>query len=259
MAQIGWIDALRRWNAGMPSWCIPRKGTPGYDSVMRLRQGEVVKTPKQIIDELERKTTGKPKVEKKTIKISLKTDETPSVQKSMEKNVGKTQEKMMDSQKTNEVVAKGGVKEMDRIEKAFAKQMEDKMTQEVLEKKPELKEMLKGHVLFVLPHIGGQVQKYTLLKGKRKDDGTYELETLQVNAYNKSLEQIKQHRKYTGTIVDKTNELKLADDKGKELKRHAELYPGLIYSVLDEINLNAPVYQSDPTKKTKVIKAKKAD
>lgn len=71
MTEVGWIDALRRWNAGMPSWCIPRKGTPGYESVMRIRKGVPTETPKQIMDRLERKTAGKSKVEKRTMTLSL--------------------------------------------------------------------------------------------------------------------------------------------------------------------------------------------
>jgi hypothetical protein len=71
MPTIGWIDALRTYNAGMPSWCIPRKGTPGYDRVMRIRQGEKPKSFKELTDELERKTGGKPKKEKKSVKIDL--------------------------------------------------------------------------------------------------------------------------------------------------------------------------------------------
>lgn len=69
--EIGWIDALRRWNAGMPSWCIPRKGTPGYDNVMRIRKGEKTETPKEIMDRLERKTVGKPKKMKKIMVVTL--------------------------------------------------------------------------------------------------------------------------------------------------------------------------------------------
>ena len=65
------IEALRLYNVGMPSWCIPRKNTVGYDAIMRIRKGEEVKTPKQIIDELERKTKGRPKKEKKSAKIDL--------------------------------------------------------------------------------------------------------------------------------------------------------------------------------------------
>jgi hypothetical protein len=75
MPTIGWIDALRTYNAGMPSWCVPRKGTPGYDRVMRIRTGEEkAKTFKELTEELERKTGGKPKAEKKSMSISLDKD-----------------------------------------------------------------------------------------------------------------------------------------------------------------------------------------
>lgn len=69
--QVGWIDALRRYNAGMPSWCIPRKNTPGYESIMKIRKGEPTETPKQIMDRLERKTAGKSKKEKKSMTMTL--------------------------------------------------------------------------------------------------------------------------------------------------------------------------------------------
>ena len=71
MPVVGWIDALRQYNAGMPSWCVPRKGTPGYDMVMRIRQGEKPKTFKELTAELERKTGGKPKEEKTSMRINL--------------------------------------------------------------------------------------------------------------------------------------------------------------------------------------------
>lgn len=74
MPTIGWIDALRQYNAGMPSWCVPRKGTPGYESVMRIRRGEEqAKSFKEVLADLERKTSGKPKGEKKSMKIDLTT------------------------------------------------------------------------------------------------------------------------------------------------------------------------------------------
>lgn len=68
---LPWIVALRVFNAGSPSWCIPRKGTVGHSTVERIRKGEKVKSPKEIIDELERKTTGKSKKEKKEMRIKL--------------------------------------------------------------------------------------------------------------------------------------------------------------------------------------------
>ena len=71
MPAISWIDALRQYNAGMPSWCIPRKGTPAYDMITRIRQGEKPKSFKELTAELERKTGGKPKTEKKSVKIDL--------------------------------------------------------------------------------------------------------------------------------------------------------------------------------------------
>lgn len=64
---------MRVYNAGMPSWCIPRRGTAPYETVMKLRRGEPTETPKEIIDKIERKTIGKGKKEKKSMSISLET------------------------------------------------------------------------------------------------------------------------------------------------------------------------------------------
>jgi hypothetical protein len=69
--EVPYFEALKRWNAGSPSWCIPRKGTPGYNAVMRIRKGEKMETAKDIIDRLERKTVGKSKKDKKTMNIKV--------------------------------------------------------------------------------------------------------------------------------------------------------------------------------------------
>lgn len=63
MPEIGWIDGLRRWNAGGTSWCIPRKGTPGYNTVMRIRRGEPTSV-KEHVRVMERK-------EKRSMQMSL--------------------------------------------------------------------------------------------------------------------------------------------------------------------------------------------
>lgn len=39
---ISWIQSLRLWNAGMSSWTIPRKETPQFEALNRLRQGDMV-------------------------------------------------------------------------------------------------------------------------------------------------------------------------------------------------------------------------
>lgn len=105
---IGWIDALKRWNAGSPSWCIPRKGTAGYDSIMRIRRGEPEKSVRERIEEIEAKSP-KQKKERKTIKIKL------TAEPSVENNVDKTQQKKMEVSKTNEGSPRG-VKAMEVID-----------------------------------------------------------------------------------------------------------------------------------------------
>lgn len=76
---LPWITALRVFNAGKPEWCVPRKGTRGHETVQRIRQGEKMKTPKELLAELEKKTRGtsplagrKPKTPKTSMRIDLK-------------------------------------------------------------------------------------------------------------------------------------------------------------------------------------------
>jgi hypothetical protein len=68
---LPWITALRVFNAGKPEWCVPRKGTRGHETVQRIRQGEKMKTPKELLAELEKKTQ-KPKTPKTSMRIDLK-------------------------------------------------------------------------------------------------------------------------------------------------------------------------------------------
>jgi len=96
MPTIGWIDALRRWNAGSPSWCIPRKGTVGYESVMRIRRGEPEKSVRERVEELEARTP-KEKKERKTIRVKLTKE---VAEPPVENNVDKTQQKMNGISKT---------------------------------------------------------------------------------------------------------------------------------------------------------------
>jgi hypothetical protein len=35
---LTWIEGLKAYNMGMSSWCVPRKGTPAYDEITKLRQ-----------------------------------------------------------------------------------------------------------------------------------------------------------------------------------------------------------------------------
>ena len=67
---LTWIVGLRVFNQGKSEWCIPRKGTRGYETVQRIREGEKMKTPKELLAELEKKT--KPKMPKTSMKIDLK-------------------------------------------------------------------------------------------------------------------------------------------------------------------------------------------
>jgi hypothetical protein len=67
---LPYLVALKVFNAGSPSWCVPRKGTEGAKRIERIRKGEKEETPKEIMDRLERKTKGRSKP--KTIqRISL--------------------------------------------------------------------------------------------------------------------------------------------------------------------------------------------
>ena len=68
---LTYFEALKRWNLGGTSWCIPRKDTPAYNAIMRMRKDETVKTPRMIIDELEKKIKKKTKKDKKSVEISF--------------------------------------------------------------------------------------------------------------------------------------------------------------------------------------------
>jgi hypothetical protein len=119
MPTIGWIDALRTYNAGMPSWCVPRKGTPGYERVMRIRQGEQTKGFKEVLEDLERKTSGKPKKEKTSLTIDLDTQSAtlPTIQNGSPKTeVPAKKSSVSNNKKAMAVVpvnyvAEGGAKE----------------------------------------------------------------------------------------------------------------------------------------------------
>lgn len=67
---LTYITALKVFNQGSPSWCVPRKGTEGAKRVERIRKGEKMESPKEIMDRLERKTVGRSKP-KRAMKISL--------------------------------------------------------------------------------------------------------------------------------------------------------------------------------------------
>ena len=66
---LPWIVALRIFNEGSPSWCVPRKDTPSHRMIQQIRAGAKVKTPKEIREELERKS--KPKKVRRRAKIDL--------------------------------------------------------------------------------------------------------------------------------------------------------------------------------------------
>lgn len=67
---LTWIVALRVFNQGNPAWCVPRKGTSGYETVQKIRKGEKTMTTQQLREELEKKT--KAKMPKTSMKIDLK-------------------------------------------------------------------------------------------------------------------------------------------------------------------------------------------
>ena len=117
MSELGWLVALRIWNKDAPSWCVPRKNTEGYKAVQRIRKGEKIKTAKEIIAELEKKAE-KPKVVKKTIRISLDKPAAEGGKLPTETNVAKETKKEMNL-KTNSADAK----------EVKATEMEPKMSQ----------------------------------------------------------------------------------------------------------------------------------
>lgn len=122
---LPWLVALRIWNKDAPSWCIPRKDTEGYKAVQRIRKGE------------------KPKVVKKTIRISLDKPVAEGGKSSTETNVEKETKKEM---KTNQTSAK----------EVKASEMEEKRTfyfnihdGSFKEKHPEFAEYVDDYKRFV--------------------------------------------------------------------------------------------------------------
>lgn len=72
MSSVNWITALRIFNEGHSSWCIPRKGTKDYERVAQIRKGDKMPTKREILESLEKKTRGTPaKKERKSVTIDL--------------------------------------------------------------------------------------------------------------------------------------------------------------------------------------------
>lgn len=40
-----WTDALKIWNEGKGTWCIPRKGTEAHSEVMKIVNGGMSPKP----------------------------------------------------------------------------------------------------------------------------------------------------------------------------------------------------------------------
>jgi len=165
MSQVSWIDALRQYNAGMPSWCIPRKGTPGYEMIGRMRRGEPTETPKELMDKLERKTAGRPKKIVKRVLISLDKDtdvaKVPTLDDAAKTDRPSTKKMSVSNNKMAVVpvnyVAEGGspkkqsmkekIKEAGRLgaieakrrKKALDTDLGKKLTQELAELEPKLR------------------------------------------------------------------------------------------------------------------------
>ena len=66
---LTYLAALKVFNAGSPSWCVPRRNTEGANMIQKIRKGEKVKTTKELREELEKKT--KSSLPKTSMKISL--------------------------------------------------------------------------------------------------------------------------------------------------------------------------------------------
>ena len=43
-----WLEALKTWNASKGgSWCVPKKGSPEHQEVLKIMRGEVTPTEKK--------------------------------------------------------------------------------------------------------------------------------------------------------------------------------------------------------------------
>ena len=150
---LSWIEALRVYNAGMPSWCIPRKGTTAYDTITKLRKGEKTETPKEVIDKLERKTQGKPKKEKRIVRIDLdkvvpkmtdkkdihdELDEMRSKMFKLKQKIGKVEQDINDAEDEGKDTSaiKTKLKQLMEEQKTLAKSIKDKIEHEKTDKVP---------------------------------------------------------------------------------------------------------------------------
>lgn len=259
MPTIGWIDALRTYNAGMPSWCVPRKGTPGYERVMRIRQGEQTKGFKEVLEDLERKTGGKPKKEKTSMAIDLGTQSAnvptipagpPKTEVSTKKSSGSNNKKKMAVVPVNYVaegVAEGspkkqsmkekikeakklGASEAARKKKALDTDVGKKLTQDLAELETELKsytnELARLHRKLGGPSDDAdETKRYaalksTLIPGQKK----------KVNAIKEQLEALVEESAEGGAKEANWTDIRWwKDDEFRIFHMDGKLYPGKVY------------------------------
>lgn len=75
-----YFEAVKRWNLGGTSWCLPRKGTPGYETVMAIRRGEPAKSREETVAEIvkEKKSSRKKRVRvTQTVSLERQQEEMP--------------------------------------------------------------------------------------------------------------------------------------------------------------------------------------
>ena len=118
-----YFDAVKRWNLGGTSWCLPRKGTPGYETVMAIRRGEPAKTREEAVAEAvkEKKAPRKKRIKvSKTISLERQQPEMESVKVPTVEEYGATKvigkKKVRISKKKEEPAAEAPKKELEKLD-----------------------------------------------------------------------------------------------------------------------------------------------
>jgi hypothetical protein len=148
-----WLSALKIWNKGTGKWCIPKKGTPEYDEVLKImglklkkdvkkprtKKPRAKKTIEQVIKEMESKSKSIDRGDKKQIAEMQKiiANETPT----KKPRAKKPRTKKPRTKKTIEQVIKEMESKSKSIDRGDKKQIAE--MQKIMANKPRAKENQK--------------------------------------------------------------------------------------------------------------------
>lgn len=49
---MSWVIALKKWNEGKEKWCIPKKGSKGYEEVLKIMNRQKGNGLKEVVDKV---------------------------------------------------------------------------------------------------------------------------------------------------------------------------------------------------------------